>query len=96
MVQVRPLFKTKDHIDIDNKWPISVLPTLSKLFEKSLPIYTTAKLFSDPFSLSQWVKWIQREVFNRIIVTLELTDKAARGIDQGRIALSIFLDLSEG
>ena len=92
---VTPIYKGKDSDphDFGNYRPISLLPTISKIFEKvahkQLYDYMTKH---NLFNNSQYGF---RANHSTEYATTEFVDRAMQEIDQGKIPISILLDLSK-
>ena len=93
MAKVIPLYKKRDPTITDNYRPISLLPTLSKVLEKSVfnQLFT---YFSDKelFYPSQYGF---RRGHSTELAATELIDLIIKKIDAGKLPLVIFLDLSK-
>ena len=88
-----PLFKKDDHTIMDNYRPISLLTSISKLFEKVVftqlyDYFRNNDLFYD--SQYGFLKDHSTEY-----AAMELTDKILKAIDDKNISLAIFMDLSK-
>ena len=93
VARVKPLFKKDDIHDVNNFRPISVLPSISKFFEKALLIQMNAHFLD--CNLFHRGQYGFREKHSTELATLELIDRITNDIDQGKIPLSVFLDLSK-
>ena len=92
---VKPIYKVKDsdpHL-FGNYRPISLLPALSKIFEKvvhkQLYDYMTQH---DLFKNNQYGF---RANHSTEYATIEFVDRAMHELDNGNIPFSVFLDLSK-
>ena len=93
IAKVLPLFKKDDHTLMDNYRPISLLTSISKLFEKVVfsqlyDYFRNNDLFYD--SQYGFLKNHSTEY-----AAMELTDKVLKDIDKRNISLAIFMDLSK-
>ena len=93
IAKVLPLFKKDDHTLMDNYRPISLLTSISKLFEKVVfsqlyDYFRNNDLFYD--SQYGFLKNHSTEYAAK-----ELTDKVLKDIDERNISLAIFMDLSK-
>ena len=91
--KVLPLFKKGDQFSFENYRPISLLTSISKIFEKVVfdqlyEYFTLNKLLYNS-------QYGYRKEHSTEFAALELTDKLMKGIDERKIPLSIFLDLSK-
>ena len=91
--RILPLFKKGDKSCIENYRPISLLPAISKIFEKVifdqiLDYFNTNKLFSDN-------QYGFRKQHSTELAAIELVDRITSKLDNGFTPFSIFLDLSK-
>jgi hypothetical protein len=91
--KVIPIHKKGDDSILDNYSPISVLNSISKVFEKLLhiQIYTYFKN-NDLFYNSQYGF---REGHSTELAAMELIEKVLFDLDNGKTPISLFLDLSK-
>ena len=93
IAKVIPLYKNKDDTHITNYRPISILPSISKIFEKVIYIqlydYFTD---NDLFSHSQYGF---RSNHSTELAVLEVIDRIILDMDKGRLPVNIYLDLSK-
>ena len=93
IAKVVPLFKKGDQHILDNHRPISLLPVVSKVFEKvvfnQLYQYVTDNniIFTSQYGF--------RKLHSMELTSLELVDRVFQHLDKGKLPLSIFLDLSK-
>jgi hypothetical protein len=93
IAKVVPVFKKQDNFKLENYRPISILPSVSKVFEKIMhsQIYehfTNLRLFY----ISQYGF---REKHSTDLAVLELVERLIDAMDQNHIPINIFLDLSK-
>ena len=93
LAKVVPLFKKGNPHFLDNYRPISLLSTLSKIFEKVVfqqvyTYFTDNKLFYEN-------QYGFRKNHSTELAALELVDRISGYMDTGKIPISIFLDLSK-
>ena len=93
LAKVLPIHKKNDDNILDNYRPISVLPTISKVLERIMynQIYnhfTELKLFFDS-------QYGFRTRHSTELAALELIDRIVVKMDQNKIPLNIYLDLSK-
>ena len=93
VAKVVPVFKQGSHMLCTNYRPISVLPALSKIFEKcvlnQLMFYIT---FHDIFAPNQYGF---RSGKNTTDCLVDLLEQINKSIDNGEFAVTLFLDLSK-
>ena len=93
LAKVIPLYKKYDNKLFGNYRPISLLSSLSKVFEKIVfdqlydYLITNGLLFESQYGF--------RKQHSTELAALELTDRIRREMDQNRIPFSVFLDLSK-
>ena len=93
IAKVIPLFKKDDPMMFDNYRPISLLPCISKIFEKTVHIqlydyFTKNKLF-----------YISQHGFRKLhsteTATIDFIDRIWNNLNNSKLPLSLFLDLSK-
>ena len=93
IAKVVPVFKQGSHMLCTNYRPISVLPALSKIFEKcmfnQLMLYIS---FHDVFTPNQYGF---RSGKNTTDCLVDLLEQITKSIDNGEFAITLFLDLSK-
>ena len=93
LAKVIPIFKKEDEQDLNNYRPISLLPTISKVFERvahsQLFIYFTQNniFYNHQYGF--------REGHSTETAALEFVDRIFCDLDQNNIPIAIFLDLSK-
>ena len=93
IAKVIPLYKKDDPHMVDNYRPISLLPVLSKVFERAA--------FNQLYDYMQRNKLLYanqygfRKLHSTELASVELVDRIRLDIDSGKIPLSVFLDLSK-
>ena len=93
LAKVIPLYKKGDNHVFDNYRPISLLSTVSKIFEKVVFIQVY-----DYFCAHQLFYENQygfRKCHSTELAALELVDRLFKHLDDGKIPVSVFLDLSK-
>ena len=92
---VSPIYKGKesDPHEFCNYRPISLLPTISKVFEKV--VHKQLYEYLNQNNLLNSSQYGFRPNHATEYAAIELVDKAMSDIDKGKIPLSIFLDLSK-
>ena len=91
IAKITPLFKKGDESIVDNYRPISVLPALSKIFEKIAFI----QLY-DYFNMNKLLYRGQYGFRKGHSTELASIDNIIHKLDQDKLAISIYLDLSKG
>ena len=93
LAKVIPIFKKDNPNKINNYRPISLLPSLSKVFEKV--VYKQICSYFDQNHLFNPNQYGFRKHHSTEYAILELTDRIISYMDQGFTPLTIFLDLSK-
>ena len=93
IAKVTPIFKKGHKYLFENYRPVSVLPSVSKVFEKVIfkQLYdyfmTNKLLYSSQYGF--------RKYHSTELAILELTNRVIKEMDQNRIPINIYLDLSK-
>jgi hypothetical protein len=93
VARVKALFKKGDVHDPNNYRPISILPAVSKIFEKAIQKQMT--MFFEAHSMFYHSQYGFRSQHSTEFAVLELTDRLSTSMDKGEIPLAIFIDLSK-
>ena len=93
IAKVIPLFKKDNPSLVDNYRPISLLSSLSKLFEK-IVFGQVFKYFTDN-GLFHILQYGFREGHSTETATLDLSDRIINALDNNETPLAIFMDLSK-
>ena len=93
IAQVIPLFKGGDKEDLNCYRPISLLPSIGKLFEKVISIRVTNYL--NHFNLLSPHQFGFRENFSTEHAILDIHEKLLKNLDSGLASCAIFLDLAK-
>lgn len=93
VAKVIPLFKKGDKHLFDNYRPISLLPSVSKIFEKV--VYKQVYTYFQINSLIYDSQYGFRDKHSTELASLEITDRISSILDSGQIAITVFLDLSK-
>ena len=93
IARVLPLFKKEDEKLLSNYRPISLLPVISKIFERAMfaQLYTYFK-DNNLFCQNQYgfLQGLSTE-----LAAMELTDRIVKDMDMGKIPLNIYIDQSK-
>jgi hypothetical protein len=93
LAKVIPLYKGGAMAEFNNYRPVSVLPTLSKVFEKVM--YTRISEFlNETKSLFEY-QFGFRKSYSSYMPMMILTDKLYKYLDEGKSAIGVFLDFSK-
>lgn len=93
IAKIKPVYK-KDNPHIPNNYrPISLLPAVSKLFEKVVFIQVYGYFINNDLLYKSQYGF--RTLHSTELAALELTDKIYMQLDKKKIPLAIFLDLSK-
>ncbi|KAK3105561.1 hypothetical protein FSP39_000518 [Pinctada imbricata] len=91
--RITPIFKKDDTSNPGNYRPISILPTLSKLFEKH--IATQIRNFLDNFNILHDDQSGFRSKHSCITALTKITETWLKEIDNGNLIGTVFLDFSK-
>ena len=93
IAKIKPIFKKENPNIPDNYRPISLLPAISKVFEKVAFIQLYAYFMENKLLYSSQYGF--RTLHSTELAALELTDKIYTNLDDKKNPLAIFLDLSK-
>lgn len=93
IAKVTPIFKTGKKTDPSNYRPISVLPTMSKIFEKVL--YNRLESYLATKNIISSKQYGFRPKSNTLSATVDIITKIKTNIDQKQIAMGVFIDLKK-
>ena len=94
IAKVVPIFKQGSRLSSDNYRPISILSTLSKVFEKCIFHQVMFYLTSENNMLSP-NQYGFRPVYTTSDCLIDLIEEITTRLDQGDYVVSLFLDLSK-
>lgn len=93
IARVVPLLKTGDLSLFTNYRPFSVLPALSKILERI--VYNRLINFLNKFNILSNNQYGFRKNHSTTYELIQLYDKRSDAIDQGKVTLGLFIDLSK-
>lgn len=93
IAKVTPVYKSGSKTDPSNYRPISVLPVVSKIFEKI--IYNRLETYLNSINFLYPKQYGFRPKSNTLSATVDLVTKIKNSIDEKRVALGIFIDLKK-
>lgn len=93
VAKVIPIYKKEDNKLLENYRPISVLPTISKIFERVL--HNQIQDYMNINKILYDGQYGFRPKHSTELAALELVDKITQDMDKGDVPLCIFLDLSK-
>ena len=93
IAKVIPIFKKGDNHILDIYRPISLLPTVSKLFEKI--VFRQLYKYLPENKILFTSQYGFREFHSTELAALELVDRVSQYLDCGKISISVFLDMSK-
>jgi hypothetical protein len=93
IAKVIPLFKKDNNAFFVNYRPISLLPSISKIFERV--IFEQLYEYFQANKLLYKSQYGFRKLHNTELAAIELIEKIYSELDSGQIPISIFLDLSK-
>lgn len=93
IAKVLPIYKKDDETLFDNYRPISILPAISKLFERV--VYNQLYDYFIQNKLLYYSQHGFRKLHSTETATLEFIDKILQHLDSGKLPIAIFIDLSK-
>ena len=93
VAKIVPIYKKDDKYNIENYRPISLLPAISKVFEKAVHDQLSNYFITNDFLFDSQYGFHSHHSTEHAV--LELIDQVSLAIDKGHTQLSIFLDLSK-
>ena len=93
IAKIIPLFKKDDPHYFDNYRPISLLPAISKVFEKA--VFIQLYDYINENELFYKSQYGFRTLHSTETASLEITDIITKELDRGKLPIGIFLDLSK-
>lgn len=93
IAKVSPIYKSGTKFDPSNYRPISVLPVISKIFEKV--IYNRLEKYLNSINFLYDKQYGFRPKSNTLSATVDLVTKIKNNIDDKKIVLGIFIDLKK-
>lgn len=93
IAKVTPIFKAGDRSEPGNYRPVSVLPILSKIFERVL--YNRLMSFLNSINFLYDKQYGFRPKSNTLSATVDLVTDIKINIDKKKIALGVFIDLKK-
>ena len=89
--KVAPVFKSGDRDNLNNYRPITVLPTIARVFEKL--IYQQLYRFLDKHNILGKQKYGFRSLHSNALALSQVTDHWLMNIDNGSMNSVVFLDI---
>ena len=93
LAKVIPIHKKNDNTIFDNYRPISILPTISKVFERV--IFEQINSYLNTHNLYYHSQYGFRQKHSTELAATELIDRVIQELDKGNTPISIYLDLSK-
>ena len=93
IAKVIPLYKKNEKYLFDNYRPVSILSSISKIFEKIM--HTQIYNYFNENKLLYDSQYGFRALHSTELATMELVNKISNELDRGQSPISIFLDLSK-
>ena len=93
IVRVIPLFKSGDKSLFTNYRPVSVLPVFSKFLERI--VYNRLINFLNKYDILSQNQYGFRKNYSTAYTLIQLYDKISNALDNKRVTLSLFIDLSK-
>ena len=93
IAKVIPLFKSGSKTSVENYRPISVLPALSKVFERI--VYDQLSNYLEHHNLITSCQFGFRKRYNTELAVTLFTDQIRQAMDQGKLTGAVFIDLQK-
>ena len=93
IAKVKPIFKKGDTSSFSNYRPISLLPSISKIFEKA--IYDQTYSYFQQNNLFYSSQYGFRKGHSTEYAALELVDRILQHLDNNKLPINFYLDLSK-
>lgn len=93
IAKVIPLYKKGDRTSLDNYRPISILPSISKIFERVM--FNQINTYFSSHNLYYNGQYGFRDKHSTQLAALELIDRISQELDQGMTPINVYLDLSK-
>jgi hypothetical protein len=93
IAKVVPIFKSKDKSDINNYRPVSLLPAISKVFERV--VYNQLYNYLKQNNLLHKNQFGFRPEHSTELACISLIDRILEYLDKGKIPVCIYMDLSK-
>ena len=93
MAKVAPIFKSGDRDDLNNYRPISVLPTIARVFERLIFEQLYAYFNENEFLYSHQSGF--RALHSTVTALIDMTNEWCYNIDKGMVNGVLFLDLKK-
>ena len=93
IAKIIPLFKKEDPHKLDNYRPISLLPAFSKIFEKA--VFIQLYEYFNKNNLLYKSQYGFCTLHSTELASLEIIDIIGKDLDNGKLPIGVFLDLSK-
>ena len=93
IAKIVPIFKKGDSHFLENYRPVSLLSSVSKVFEKA--VYDQLTLYFNEHDYFNHSQYGFRAGHSTEYANIELVDRISYAVDQGQIPLTLYLDLSK-
>lgn len=93
IARINPIFKAKDKTELSNYRPISILPTISKVFEKI--IFKRLYSFFEKYSILSENQFGFRPKHSTIDAIIQFTNQIQEGFKNKETSIGLFCDLSK-
>lgn len=93
IAKVTPIYKSKNKLEMNNYRPISVLPSLSKIFEKAIQIQLEKYLYENSIINPNQFGFVTNS--STLAACTQLVNFIENGIDRNVFVSCIFLDLEK-
>uniref|UniRef100_A0A1B6KMS7 Reverse transcriptase domain-containing protein n=1 Tax=Graphocephala atropunctata TaxID=36148 RepID=A0A1B6KMS7_9HEMI len=93
IAKVIPIYKKNDPLNIQNYRPVSLLPSLSKIYEKV--VYNRLMQFVESNNILEAIQHGFRKQKSTITAVVSFIESIIEAIDRGEKVIGIFMDLSK-
>ena len=93
IARVLPIFKCDDRNEFSNYRPISILPCFSKIMERLM--YNRLEIFLNKHEVLIPEQYGFRKKLSTELALIDMSDNIARSIDDKKLTIGIFVDLSK-
>ena len=93
LATVIPLFKSGDHLKVNNYRPVSILPVLSKVLEKLM--YNHLMAFIEKFKILYDFQFGFRKAHSTAMALISVYDQILKALQNESYSIGVYLDFSK-